>query len=70
MRVVLMVAGERLGTTEWDKLPAVGQVGLFTSEDGRFSSVRSVDHIEDGPDGGEDRPPGWCTTDICVQPLT
>jgi hypothetical protein len=51
MRVVLMVAGERLGTTEWDKLPTVGQVGLFTSEDGRSSSARSVDQIEDGPDG-------------------
>jgi hypothetical protein len=51
MRVVLKIAGERLGTTEWDKLPMVGQVGLFTSEDGRSSSVRGVDKIEGGPAG-------------------
>ena len=46
-----MVAGERLGSAEWDELPKIGQVGLFQTQDGGHPSVRSIDKIEDGPEG-------------------
>jgi hypothetical protein len=47
----LMVAGEQLGSAEWDVLPKIGQLGLFQTKDGRHPSVRSIDKIEDGPEG-------------------